>query len=69
MIVIETVTGAFTVKVKETVTVTWNCVRDQQPHPANVSGEGAVIVAVADSKQIQYLLQKQLQELLLLRLQ
>ena len=55
MIVIETVTGAFTVKVKETVTVTWNCVRDQQPHPANVSGEGAVIVAVADSKQKQYL--------------
>ena len=68
MSVTETVTGTFTVKVTVTVTVTWNCVRDQKPHSVNVSGEVAVIVAVADSKLIQYMLQKQLQKLLLLRL-
>ena len=59
MTVTETVTRTFTVKVTVTVTVTvtvsWNCVRDQQPHSVTVSGEVAVIVTAADSKQIQYL--------------
>ena len=51
--VIETVTRTFTVKVTMTVIVTWHCVPDQKPHSATVSGDRAVIVAVADSKQIQ----------------
>ena len=52
MPVTETVTGTFTVTVTVSVEVTRICVRDQKPHSATVSGEEAVTVAVADSKQI-----------------
>ncbi|MBK6772400.1 MAG: hypothetical protein IPG78_09785 [Ignavibacteria bacterium] len=46
MTVTETVTGTFTVKVTETVTVTWNCVRDQDTQPVTSTATSTVREAV-----------------------